>query len=159
MKKLLLTLALQMFFWAVVFGQTDDPGCNLSASITDSNCEATSTCATATNCPSTSFTVVCPNNTYWVKAYTKCDGTHCAHCKACLKITDSGGRTVVLFDTGNECNSNDCCEVQTWVPGSTGTFHIQVCLVPCNSVDGSVCCEEFSCNAIGIVSSNTLTCP
>lgn len=142
------------------FCQTDDPGCNLYATQKDTTCVSTSTCATATNCPTQSFTIVCvPNATYWVKGFTKCEGTHCAHCAACVKVKDSGGATVVSFDTRDvECQRGEYCQTVTWTPSTAGAYSLEVCLVPCNSVDGSTCCDEYDCRAIGEISSQTLSC-
>lgn len=141
------------------FCQTDDPGCNLYATQKDTTCVSTSTCATATNCPRTQFTIVCPTDVYWIKAYTDCDGTNNAHCAACVKITDMSGTPLFQLNTEAECEEVEYCDSASWTPTSSGTYYLSVCLVPCNEVDGETCCGgQYDCEAWGIISKSQLSC-
>ncbi len=158
MKSLLLSGLLLVGLCSICLGQTDDPGCNLYASQKDSDCDGESTCATATNCPTVSFKVVC-NDTYWIKAWTDCGLTHCAHCASCVSIyTDPPGATPVYFlSTEEECDETECCQVVTTTL-TAGNYLLKICLVPCNEVDAETCCGGAPCVAWGEISKYSLSC-
>lgn len=157
MKKFVLLSA--TLIYSLAFAQTDDPGCNLNVSQKMGFCDGNATCATTTNCATVNFTVVC-SNTYWVKAWTACESTNCAHCASCVEIRNNSG-VVFSISTEQFCPSpsTTCCDTNAWTP-SPGNYTLKVCLVPCNEGDEETCCHEgHGCYAWGQVSSQPLSCP
>lgn len=160
MKKHALLIVLQLLFCSLVMGQTDNPGCQKNISHKDSDCSQSSTCATATACPQLRFSMDCTSS-YSVIAYTECSGTGCSHCASCVRIRTLDGTIVFEITTSgvNYCQQGDCCETGIWTPSATGDYYLEVCLVPCQSVDGEVCCIDYGCAAWGKISDGALSCP
>ncbi len=158
MKKLILLAISQILFCSVLFAQTDNPGCYFLTSVTDATCNENFTCASAGQCPRTQFSVQC-SGTIRFMAYTDCSTTNCKHCAACATISTLNGVPLLTFDTDAECDNNGFCETQSMYLAS-GSYIMQVCLVPCNALDGAACCSEgHNCVAWLTASSDPLTCP
>lgn len=159
MRKHVLLVMLQLLFCSIVFAQTDDPGCNLQVTLSDATCNVDQTnCGTTTGCATTTFTVVC-TGLYYLKGWTSCTGTNCAHCAVCVSVIKSTGGTLNSCSTINQCDQGTCCNVCTYTL-TPGSYTMYVCKFPCNEVDEEPCCDEqYGCTAWGTVSSNSLSCP
>jgi hypothetical protein len=160
MKKLLLTLALQMFFWAVVYGQTDDPGCSVAVSVSDQGCSTSSDCELPTGCTESNvFQVVC-NGTGWLKIQTSCPAGSCDNCAVCAKVVTAGtGEVVFECDNLDRCG-RDCCFVCTDPNFHSGTYKLRVCLIACPDGNETACCAGLApCTANATFSTNSLSCP
>ncbi|MBL0061481.1 MAG: hypothetical protein IPP40_08370 [bacterium] len=98
MKKHVLLVMLQLLFCTMVFGQTDDPGCNLNVTLSDVTCNVSQTsCFTTTGCTSFGITVVC-SGTYYLKAWTACSGTHCTLCFMCICGQEQWNSNFCMWD-------------------------------------------------------------
>lgn len=158
MKKLILLAISQLLFCSMLFAQTDNPGCYFLSTVSDASCDTDTSCGTATHCTSSQFSVSC-SGTIRFKAYTSCSGTNCAHCASCVTITTTGGLPLLSFDTDGLCTGGGFCALQSLYLGK-GNYVMKVCLIPCNAVDTTPCCNEgHSCTAWGVASSDPLSCP
>lgn len=138
--------------------QSDDPGCHFGASVSDTNCVVRTTCATATQCPRTQFTVRCAGTIRFKALAVSEDGANCAHCAACVTITTLGGAQLLTFDTSTECDNTDCCDISS-LQMAAGNYYMYVCLVPCNDVDNEPCCTDgHGYSAVAYVSDQPLYC-
>lgn len=161
MKKLIFLAISQLLFCSIAFGQTDNPGCYFLSTVTDAACESDTSCSSADHCTTAQFTVQCAG-LIRAKAYTKsADGTPCAHCASCVTISTTGGLTLLSFDTSAECDESGggiCCDSAS-VRLSPGNYNLRVCLIPCNGIDYTPCCNEgHNFKAWGVVSSDPLSC-
>lgn len=149
MKKLILLVLLQLLICSMVFGQTDDPGCSKLVTGYDDVCS--DGCNTTTGCSTFSFHVYC-GGTYYLKAWTACSATNCAHCASCVSIyTDPPGLTPIasVNNLGN-CEDLDCDEIVATTALSAGNYIMYVCLVACTDNDEDVCCDpDYGCKAHG----------
>lgn len=158
MKKSPLLITILILLYAVALGQTDDPGCYLNVKNSDITCNDQTSCSPNEECGTTTFTVTCPGK-YYIKAWTACTGTHCAHCESCVIVQPSGGGLAFPCATNTECSSLGCCKVCTYTL-SAGSYTLYVCKYPCNESDEEACCsDQYDCTAWGQISDSVLTCP
>lgn len=157
MRKHVSLAILQLLYCSVVFGQTDDPGCNLYVTFSDTSCSTDQTsCSSVTGCTTFNIIVACPG-TYYFKAWTACSDTHCGHCASCVSIVRSTGGGLITCETLTTCGQLDCCNECSFVL-TQGSYTMYVCKIPCAEADEEACCPtQYGCTAWGIVSSNPIS--
>jgi len=150
--KRLLILTTHLLFCALLFAQTDDPGCNKSVTGYDTGCSASNTCALSRECSSFPFHVDC-GGVYKLIASTACGASNCFHCASCVSIyTDPPGANPVLaVDTRTECDDPTCYDsTGTSTAISPGDYIMYVCMIRCRDTDQEACCSAGSlCKAYG----------
>jgi len=156
--KRLLILTTHLLFCALLFAQTDNPGCNLYASVSDIDCLPNLTCSFTTGYTSTSFTVVC-KGWYTLMAWTDNTGASCAHCASCVAIYQNG-QQVAWHSSGSVCDdgNGNCCE-RLSVQLTPGNYELRASLRACQQIDVDACCREFQYHAFGSVTSGIVNCP
>lgn len=152
MKKRALIVVLQLLLSTVVFGQSDDPGCNKSVSGFDVGCSLSNDCAVSRDCSSYPFHVDCGGQ-YKLVASTACTNANCYQCASCVSIFTSppGPNPVLTVDTRQECLGFACYDsTGTSTAISPGDYIMYVCLIRCRETDQEACCSAGSdCKAFG----------
>lgn len=145
MKKHVLLVILHLLFCSIVFGQTDDPGCNTTVQGSSGGCAHATNCVGTDGCTAVYFSVDC-GGTYQLRAWTKCGNTNCFYCVSCVSIfTDSPAVTpVATVSTLNVCDNPDCDESTTTTSITAGNYIMYVCKIPCTENDQEVCCSTDS---------------